>query len=304
MKLSLICKKIGVLGIVLAAGIALTPALYAQQGGSAPALPQNPTTKPEAPALPGAADLTKTQAEPPKVNPQEEADYATFVGTKPDPPDAQIQLGQKFLETYPSSKYTEMVNARLTQDYYVKQDWKNFYVCAGKALSLNPDNVDVLVLVGWVIPRSYDPNNIEADRQLDKAEGYDKHALQILQTVQKPTGVTDEQFATTKAMYLSQAHSGLGLVYFRRQDYADSVTELQQAITATSSPDPTDYYVSGLDLLRLKRFEEAADAFQKCSQIAGPLQDRCKQLSEQAKKQAATAPATSAPTATPTPAKP
>lgn len=303
MKLSTICRRIGVLGIALAAGIALAPALHAQQGDKPSAPPQDQTAKPETPALPGAADLAKIAPEAPKVNPQEEADYKTFYETKPDALDTQIQLGQKFLDAYPSSRYVESVNARLVQDYYVKQDWKSFYACADKVLSANPDNVDILVLVGWVMPRSYNPNT-DSDKRLDTAEGYDKRALQLLQTIQKPAGVTDEQFATVKAMYLSQAHSGLGLVYFRRQHYADSITELQQAITAATSPDPADYYVSGVDLQHLNRNAEAADVFEKCSQIAGPLQDRCKQLSEQAKKQATAAPATSAPTAAPTPAKP
>jgi len=304
MKLSVFCKEIGVLGIVLAAGMAVAPVLCAQQSEKPSAPPQDQTAKPEMPALPGAADMTKPQAEPPKVNPQEEADYKTFYETKPDALDTQIQLGQKFLEAYPSSRYTESVNGRLTQDYYAKSDWKNFHICADKVLSLNPDNLDVLVLVGWVIPRSYNPDDAESSQQLDKAEGYDRRALQLLQTVQKPAGITDEQFATAKAIYLSQAHSGLGLVYFRRQNYADSVTELQQAITAATTPDPADYYVSGIDLQHLNRFEEAADAFQKCSQIAGPLQGRCKQFSDEARKHATPAPAATTPAPTATPAKP
>lgn len=295
MKLSMNCGKIGVLGIVLAAGIALAPVLHAQQTDKPSTPPQDQTASPGLPALPAASDLPKTTTEPLKVNPQEEADYKTFYATPPEGLDTQIQLGQKFLAAYPSSKYSEVVNARLTQDYYVKNDWKNFYVCADKTLLLNPDDLDVLVLVGWVIPRSYDPSSADSNRQLDRAEGYDRRALQLLQTVQKPAGVTDEQFSATKAMYLSQAHSGLGLVFFRRQNYADSATELQQAILGIPSPDPADYYVSGVDFQQLKRFEEAADAFQKCGQIAGALQDRCKQLSEQSKKLATPAPAASTP---------
>lgn len=298
MKLSLTIRKIEILGIILAVGIALAPVLRAQQSDKTPPSQQDQTAKPEAPALPAASDLTKTQAEPPKVNPQEEADYKTFYETKPDAVDTEIQLGRKFLEAYPSSRYVETVNARLAQSYYFKQDWGNFYAYADKTISLNPDDVDILVLVGWVIPRSYNPNDLESGRRLDKAENYEKHALQLLQTLQKRPGITDEQFAAAKTMYLSQAHSGLGLVYFRRQNYADSFTELQQATTGIATPDPADYYVMGLNLQHLNRLADSADAFQKCGQISGPLQDRCKQLSEQVKKQA------TAPPAAPVPPKP
>jgi tetratricopeptide (TPR) repeat protein len=302
MKLSTTCKRIGVLAITLAAAFALAPVLRAQQSDKPAAPPQDQTAKPELPGLPAASDVTKPQTEPPKVNPQEEADYKTFYATKPDALDTQIQLGEKFLATYPESKYTEVVNARLVQDYYLKQDLKNLFAAADKALALNSDNVDVLVLVGWLIPRSYDPTSPESAQQLAKAERYEKRVLELLPTVQKQPGITDAQFAAAKAMYQSQAHSGLGLVYFRRQNYADSATELQQAIAAAASPDPADYYVSGIDLERLNRSGEAADAFLKCSQIDGPLQGRCKQLSDEVKKQAASAPASSTPT--PTPAKP
>ena len=47
---------------------------------------------------------------------------------------------------------------------------------------------------------------------------------------------------------LEQAHSGLGLVYFREQKAADSVTELQQATATSTKPDPTDLYVLGVEL--------------------------------------------------------
>jgi len=36
----------------------------------------------------------------------------------------------------------------------------------------------------------------------------------------------------------------------------------------------------------LSRFNEAADAFNRCGQIPSALQDRCKQQAEAAKKQA------------------
>jgi hypothetical protein len=48
-----------------------------------------------------------------------------------------------------------------------------------------------------------------------------------------------------------------------------------------------------MDLTRLKRFSESADAFAKCAAIPGGLQDRCKQMGADAKKQAAAAPAPS-----------
>jgi tetratricopeptide (TPR) repeat protein len=229
---------------------------------------------------------TLNQTPAPKVDPQEEAAYKAFYDTKPQDADTRIQLGQAFIQKYPASHYAESVYAGLTQAYYMKQDWKAFFASGDKALSLNPDDTSVLVMVGWVIPHSLDPKDPNASKDLDKAERYEKHAIELIGVMPKPAAITDEQFTQTKASLLSQAHSGLGLVYFRRQQSDDSVKELQQATQGSATPDPTDLFVLGLGLQNLSRYSEAADAYSRCSQIPGALQDRCKQSAEAAKKQA------------------
>ncbi len=222
-----------------------------------------------------------------KVDPAEEAAYKAFFDAGPTGPDSRIQLGNDFLQKYPMSRYDESVYAGLVQAYYQKQDWKDFYADADKAIALYPDDVTVLTIVGWVIPHVFNPGDPDALKNLDKAERYEKHAIEVVGAMPKPAGLSDDQFAQSKAAVLSEAHSGLGLVYFRRQQPAESVSELQQATQAAASPDQTDFYVLGLDLQKLNRWPEAADAFNRCSQIMGGLQDRCKQSADAAHKQAA-----------------
>jgi tetratricopeptide (TPR) repeat protein len=222
---------------------------------------------------------------PPKVDPAEEAAYKEFYVSNPQDLDARIRLGEAFVQKYPMSRYAESVYAVLTHAYSAKQDWKNFYVDADKALALNPDDATVLVIVGWIIPHDYNPENADAVKNLDKAERYEKHAIEIIPTLPKPANITDDQFAQSKSALLSEAHSGLGLVYFRRQDSEDSVKELQQSMQLAASPDPTDMFVLGLGLQSLNRYADAADAFNRCGQVPSSLQDRCKQSANAAKKQ-------------------
>ena len=145
-------------------------------------------------------------------------------------------------------------------------------------------------MVGWVIPHSHDPNDLEADRKLDKAEAYEKHALEVLAVMPKPAGLTDEQFAKVKVQAQSQAHSALGLVYYRRQDAEKSIAEFKEGTSTAPAPDPIDYFVMGVELQKLAKYTEAADSFQKCAAIPGPFVDRCKGNAEQAKKTAASSP--------------
>jgi tetratricopeptide (TPR) repeat protein len=225
----------------------------------------------------------------PKVDPAEEAAYKQFADIKPDEYDQQIQLGEDFVKKYPESRYNMIVYSRLTTAYYSKQQMDKMYAASDKALALNPNNVQVLTLVGWVIPHNFDPNDPNADRRLQKAELYEKHALEVLAALPKPPTLTDEQFATAKAQDAAMAHSGLGLTYFREQKPQDSLNELQQA-TNVGQPDPVDLFIEGLDLNGLKRYNDAVQVFDKCAQIAGPMQDRCKEQETKSKTEAGQSP--------------
>jgi tetratricopeptide (TPR) repeat protein len=273
---------------VLLAVFLSAPNSFAQYQQAAPpassgAQSQAPKNGQTAPAAAPAA---------PKADPEEEAAYKTFSDTKPEDADKRIQLGEAYVQRYPSGKYLDQVYQGLTTAEYSKQDFPKMYADADKALATNPDDVTVLVLVGWVIPHNYDPNDLAAESRLDKGEKYEMHALEVLATLPKPANMTDEQFAKVKAQGEAQAHSGLGLIYFRRGNYEESIAELKKSTSDPANQDATDYYVMGVELTRLKRFSDSADAFAKCAAMPGGLQDRCKQMGADAKKQAA---ATAAP---------
>jgi tetratricopeptide (TPR) repeat protein len=285
MTLTSIRRGIRILAIILAAALSFVPSSRAQD---------QQQQQPAKPAAPGQAAPAAgaPPAEAPKIDPEEEKAFKAFAdASTPQDTDKQIALGEQFVQKYPQSKYGSVVYDRLTQNYLAKQQTEKMYAAADKALAINKDDVTVLVIVGWTIPHVYDPNDLNSERLLNKAEEYEKHALQVLDTLPKPANLTDDQFAKAKQSALSQAHAGLGLVYFRRQDFANSITELQLGEKLATTPDPTDFYVMGIELDQLKRYPEAVDAYQKCAQSPGGLADRCKQKAEQSKKQAAAAPA-------------
>jgi tetratricopeptide (TPR) repeat protein len=210
--------------------------------------------------------------------------YQAF--SKAQEPARKIVLGNNFLKKYPKSPFAEHVDAGLMNAYRSQQDWKNTYLFADSALTLEPDDVDVLTTVAWTIPHVYSPGDADADQELDKAETYAKHAIDVLAKVPKPPDVTDAQFAAAKAKRAFQAHSALGLVYFRREDYDRSAEELELATKGNPVQDQTDLFVLAADLQNLRRYNEAADAYRQCSQIAGALANQCKQNADFTKAQA------------------
>jgi len=219
-------------------------------------------------------------------DPKEEKAYQTFYRTPMQDADKKIKLGNAFLAKYPSDRYSEAVYEELAQTYYDKKDLPNFYTYSDKGLSLFPDDVHLLALTGWVIPRAFTPDEPDADKKLDKAETYERHALDLMDKMTKPDVFTPEQFVQFKAGESAVAHSGLGLIYFRREKYDESAKELQTAIPGEANPDQTDLFILGADLENTSHFKEAADAFNRCAQIAGMMQDRCKEYSSVALKNA------------------
>ncbi|MFZ0787434.1 MAG: tetratricopeptide repeat protein [Candidatus Acidiferrales bacterium] len=268
------------LSIVFSASLVLAAVSYGQMKGGQQATPTNSGVDSLQTEL---HMLTDVQKQGGAQDPAEVNAYKAFY--RADEPAKKIQLGNSFLQKYPKSALDEPVDVGLLNVYYEKQDWKDVYATADSALALKPDDLYVLTTVGWVIPHVYQPDDSDADQQLDKAEAYSKHAIEVMPTMAKPSYMDDAQFAAMKTQSALQAHSALGLVYFRREDYANSAKELQQSTPSTATPDATDLYVLGVDYDNLNRFADAADAYNRCGQIAGPLQDRCKQSADAAKKQ-------------------
>ena len=83
--------------------------------------------------------------------------------------DQRIALGDAFIQKYPNSKYAGSVYSGLSLAEYNKQDFTKMFANSEKALALNPDDIQMLVIVGWVIPHTYKPDEPNADAQLDKA---------------------------------------------------------------------------------------------------------------------------------------
>ena len=270
-------------GIALFAGFVLAASTFAQDNGGQARPTLQPGRTADAPSGQPPADSATPGPSPADL--KEQADYKELYDAPDSNPDAKIQLANAFLVNYPDTTHKEAVYTQLLHAYFAKQDWMNFYSAGDKVLAVDPDDVDALTLVGWVIPRAFQPSDPDAQFQLAKAETYEKHALDVLESIPKPDTLTDAQFSDAKALAIQQAHSGLGLTYFREQKPADSVTELQKATSNTATPDATDFFILGVELAQLDRASDAIDAFAKCSAIPGSLQDQCKERGDAVKKQ-------------------
>jgi tetratricopeptide (TPR) repeat protein len=269
--------------IVAAAG----PVAFAQQAPAA----QGTTGSTGSTGSTGQMAPPTGVVEAPKQDPAEEAAYKVFFNIKGSDDKAVVKTGEDFMAKYPNSRYREGVYSRLAQAYFNEQNTEKMFENGDKALAINPDNVDVLVLEGWVIPHSH-PDDPEVERkQLAKAEEYEKRALDLMPKIVKPASVSDADFAKSRDSLTAQAHSGLGLVDFREGKAEDSIAEFKKSVELSGGTDATDFYVMGAEQKQLKKYDEAVDSFDKCAKIPGsPLAARCTQMRDDTKKLATAAP--------------
>lgn len=265
--------------LLIAAGASAAWGAPAQGSGQGQ---QNP------PKPPQPAPITLDAPSAPAPNVEEDSAFKMFAELKAEDTPQQIELGEGFLKKYPSSRYSAVVYARLTTAYLKTEQEDKMFAAGEKVLELQPDNVDILALMGMLLPRR--TGTLDAEQKLQRAEKYSKRAIEVLNAMQKPEGMTDEQFSDAKNQKLSMSHSGLGLTYLQRQRYVDSVAEMEQATKLAKEPEPTDLFLLGVAYQKIQRFNDAATAFGKCGETQWGWQERCKKGAEESKRLAATQP--------------
>jgi tetratricopeptide (TPR) repeat protein len=221
---------------------------------------------------------------PPKVNKAEEAAYKNVVAAQGGDPNMEIQVGEDFIAKFPMSQYVPGVYGMLTTAYFSTGNTDKMFASGAKALELNPNNVDVLALLSMAIPRREKPTMPDYAAQMKNAEGYAHRTIELIPTLEKPATVDDATFEKAKNDKLALAHSGLGLIDLNmKKDYEGARTELTQAVTLATSPDPVDFYLLGNADAQDGYLNGAIAAFDKCA-ATGPLTTACKAREDAVKK--------------------
>jgi len=240
----------------------------------------------EKPSLEKDKDAKKEGGVPAPVNKEEEAAYKAYDGAADLTTKAKI--GEESLQKYPESRYRTLVFPTLTITYYNAGQIQKTVETGAKDVELTPTDVNILALMGQIMPRVLSKDPAEASKQLTLAEGYAKRAIEITPTIAKPPALTDEAFAAAKNVVLAMAHSGMGLIHIKRQNFGEAIPELELAVKLDTQPDPVNYFLLGLANENTSHFDDAAAAFTKCAAIPGQMQATCKAGIAEAKKKAET----------------
>jgi tetratricopeptide (TPR) repeat protein len=216
---------------------------------------------------------------------EEEDAYKPVYDARAGNPRQLIPLAEAFVAKYPNSLYTGSVHAYLVTAYLSVNQVEKMIDSGEKALAANPNNVDVLPLMAWAIPRRVNASTPNPGQQFEKALNYAQRGINLLSTMPKPAEMDDTAFAKIKNDRLAKCRSGLGTIYARTGKYDLAIAELSQAVRLDSEPDPVDYYLLGLANERTSHFSDAIAAFDKCA-VSGAMQAQCRNLSAETKRKA------------------
>ena len=262
--------------------------------GTAVAYGQAPTPAPSTnPPAPAAGDKAQTPVAPltldaaqPPVSAEEDAAMKAFRDAPMTDLAKKLQIGEDFLQKYPQSRYRAEVLAWQVKGYMAVGQIDKMQVAGEKELELEPGDAQTMAILGSSMPRGMSGNLTEDQKTklLAQAEAYSKKSLELLPTLPKPAGVSDEQFIQAKNQIQAMAYGGLGLVAFRRAKFADAIPYLEQSAKFDPNPDPVIYFVLGLSNEKASHFDDAVTAFTKCAAIQSSLAPTCTQGIAEAKK--------------------
>jgi tetratricopeptide (TPR) repeat protein len=259
------------------------------QSGSGQSGQQNPPPAQQQTDKDKANTLT-LDTPPPPVNAEEDAAFKAFDAVPVTDGAKKSQAGEAFVQKYPQSRYLAPVYSNLVKVYLAENQIQKMQEVGEKEVVIAPNDIQTLAILGQTLPRAWNSSMPNAAAQLDKAEKFSKSAIELTPTIPKPDGLTDAQFNLAKNQTLAMAHSGLGLVYFRRGKYDEAIPEFEESAKVDPNPDadPVTFYVLAIADQKTSHFDAAVAAFNKCASIPGSLQPTCKSGAEEAKKLGAT----------------
>jgi tetratricopeptide (TPR) repeat protein len=196
-----------------------------------------------------AASPQPPQEKKPQWKSREEYDAYQAMAGEQDP-NKKIQLAEAFLEKFKDTDFKDLAYVTMMQTYAQLNDSAKAMDAARQAVKANPDKFEALAYLSFAFPFVFKADAPEATAELSQAEGDAKHGLDLLQKLEKPASVTDEQFAQYVKGQRANFNNAVGFVALQRKDYAAGVTALKAA--AEDNPSNSyGFYWLGLSHLNL-----------------------------------------------------
>jgi hypothetical protein len=198
----------------------------------------------------------------------------------------RIQDLDAFFQAYPDTANMNQVNVQYFVAYQMVANSAKMFEYGEKAVASDPNNASTLNLVADGYATANPPH-------LDQAAAYAQKALTLATGMQKPEGMTDDQFKSSNNVELGLAHSTLGYVEMqkgaRTHHVADAIKELKAAADLLESNPGLQaralYFLGySYELAYPANHHLAEEALTKAAGLQTPWQAQAQDLLEKVKK--------------------
>ena len=169
---------------------------------------------------------------------REEYDAFQAMGKETDP-HKRVALASAVLQKYANSDFKDEAYVAQMTAYQQLNDAPKAIDAAHQALQANPDNLAALNYVSFAFPFVFKADDTDKDAKLSRAESEARHGLEVLQKLQKPPNVSDEQFNQQVKALRANFNDALGFVTLQRKDNAAAITSFR----AAAEDNPSDFYI-------------------------------------------------------------
>jgi tetratricopeptide (TPR) repeat protein len=181
--------------------------------------------------------ITSTQT--PQASSAEELDSYLRIYTSSDS-QSTVTLADTFAAAYPKSELLGLVYEQQTVAYQRMNNYEGVLRAGGKALSLNPRNINILLTLALTIPNGVS-GRPDSSRLLKDAETYARLALKELEDKKIPQDLALEDWEALKGGLESECHEALGHISLKRGDLSTAVKELNSAAFGNPKPNSRQF---------------------------------------------------------------
>ncbi len=196
----------------------------------------------------------------PQARSQEELD--AYLQILAESKEEVIKSVNAFAVQYPKSELLGVAYQYQMHAYEQLGDFDGMLNAGRKALIGAPDNLDTLLTLA---PEIANHLSARPDRAqlLTEAEGYARLALDGLEKVRPPHGISVEDWEKQKRAMQCKAHEVLGVVAVSQNKKADAVSEFRTVVQLASPPTGEQYFRLAFALASAGEKTEAAEYFHR-----------------------------------------
>jgi tetratricopeptide (TPR) repeat protein len=189
--------------------------------------------------------------------------------------DKKIRTLEGFAKEFPDSTQICAAYSMLALSYLQKQNAAQSAASAEKCLKIDPNNLDMLVLLADLQVEDKAKTKQTAELVAKAVELSD-----ALESTPVPAGQAEADWTKRKTYYRGMAHGLRGYLDMKAGLYAKAIPDLEMA-QKLMGDDSAALYRLGFALAKLKRNREAATYLTRAAKIPGPFQEAArKALSE------------------------